>query len=106
VIIEFVDTPPILRCTGDEDRSTQSQRRRALVRALSAQADVRVELHGLVFADSSLMIDLAMLSRRLRRRGGKLLLCDAQPQIMALIEGVGLHRLPGVRIAGPQPAIA
>jgi anti-anti-sigma regulatory factor len=76
------------------------------VRALGAKADVMVDLHGLVFADSSLMIDLAMLSRRLRHGGGALLLCDAQPQIMALIEGVGLHRLPGVRVDGPQPAIA
>jgi anti-anti-sigma regulatory factor len=73
-------------------------RRRALMRAFGAQADVIVDLSELVFADTSLMLDLAMLSRRLRRRGRALLLRGAQPQIMTLIELVGLHRLPGVRL--------
>jgi anti-anti-sigma regulatory factor len=67
---------------------------------------VTVDLRDLAFADSTLMIDLAMLSRRLRRRGRALLLQGAQPQIMALIEKVGLHRLPGVQIDGPWPALA
>ena len=49
------------------------------------------------------MLDLAMLSRRLRRRGRLILLQGAQPQILTLIEIVGLDRLPGVRLA---PAIA
>jgi anti-anti-sigma regulatory factor len=62
---------------------------------------VIVDLTNLSFADSSLMIDLAMLSRRLRRRGRALQLQGAQPQIWELIETVGLHRLPGVRFDGP-----
>jgi anti-anti-sigma regulatory factor len=61
---------------------------------------VVVDLSDLAFADSSLMVDLAMLSRRLRRRGRALLLRGAQPQIWALIEKVGLHRLPGVEFDG------
>ncbi len=65
-----------------------------------------VDLSGLAFADGSLMADLAMVSRRLRKRGRALLLTGAQPQIMALIESFGLHRLPGVRIDGPMPALA
>jgi hypothetical protein len=55
------------------------------------------------------MVDLAMLSHRLRRRERRLLLHGAQPQIMHLIEHVGLHRLPGVELmadGAPQPAIA
>jgi anti-anti-sigma regulatory factor len=67
---------------------------------------VVVDLSGLIFADASLMVDLAVLSRRLRRRGGALLLRGARPQIMAVIENFGLHRLPGVRIDGPMPALA
>jgi anti-anti-sigma regulatory factor len=63
-------------------------------------------LTQLVFADSSLMLDLAVLSRRLRTRGRAILLTGAQPQIWTLIELVGLHRLPGVRIEGPSPALA
>ncbi len=65
-----------------------------------------VDLSELVFADSSLMLDLAMLARRLRVGGRTILLRGAQPQIMTLIELVGLHRLPGVRIEGRSPALA
>lgn len=86
-----------MRCRGDEDRATQAGRRRALARAFTAESDVIVDLSDLVFADASLMVDLAMLSRRLRRRGRALMLRGAQPQIWRLIELVGLDRLPGVR---------
>lgn len=65
-----------------------------------------VDLSELTFADTSLMLDLAMLSRRLRRRGRVMLLRGAQPQIRALIVMVGLHRLPGVRFEGAAPALA
>jgi anti-anti-sigma regulatory factor len=77
-----------------------------LSRAIRAQADVTVDLTELVFADTSLMLDLAMIARRLRTRGRALLLRGAQPQITTLIELVGLHRLPGVRIDGPAAALA
>jgi anti-anti-sigma regulatory factor len=68
------------------------------VRAFAANGDVTVDLSELVFADTSLMIDLAMLSRRLRLRGRAILLHGPQPQILTLIEMFGLHRLPGVRL--------
>jgi anti-anti-sigma regulatory factor len=76
------------------------------VRAIGAQADVIVDLRELVFADSSLMLDLAMLSQRLRTRGGAILLRDAQPQIRKLIEMVGLDHLPGVTLEDSAPAVA
>lgn len=75
------------------------------MRALRAQSDVVVDLSGLAFADPSLMVDLAVLARRLRATGRKILLRGARPQIMAVIEQVGLHRLPGVRLDGPFPAL-
>lgn len=65
-----------------------------------------VDLSELSFADPSLMVDLAMIARRLRTHGRALLLRGAQPQIRTLIELVGLHRLPGVRFEGPAPAFA
>jgi anti-anti-sigma regulatory factor len=68
------------------------------VRAFAANGDVTVDLSELVFADTSLMFDLAMLSRRLRLRGRAILLRGPQPQILTLIEMFGLHRLPGVRL--------
>ena len=105
-IVDFDVHPSVLRCCGDEDRTTQGSRRPALVRALAAQADVIVDLTELVFADTSLMLDLAVLARRLRVKGRALLLRGAQPQIRTLIELVGLHRLPGVRLEGTSPAIA
>jgi anti-anti-sigma regulatory factor len=67
---------------------------------------VVVDLTQLVFADSSVMLDLAVLARRLRVRGGTVCLRGAQPQILTLIQTVGLHRLPGVKLEGPAPALA
>jgi anti-anti-sigma factor len=106
LIVDFDDKPPTLRCSGDEDRSTQGRRRPAITRAIHAGADVVVDLTELVFADASLMVDLALLARRLRAHGRAILLRGAQPQIKTLIELVGLHRLPGVRIEGPATALA
>jgi len=74
-----------------------------MVRALRAQNNVIVDLSELVFADSSLMLDLAVLARRLRTGGRAILVRGAQPQVMALIKQVGLHRLPAVRLEGPAP---
>ncbi|MGA2009062.1 MAG: STAS domain-containing protein [Solirubrobacteraceae bacterium] len=105
-IVVFHDKPPTLQCAGDEDRSTQGSRRRALTRAIRTQADVIVDLSELVFADPSLMLDLAMLARRLRAHGRGISLCGAQPQIRTLIELVGLHKLPGVVLEGPATALA
>lgn len=59
---------------------------------------MRVDLSELVFADASLMLDLVMLARRLRAHGCHVRLCGAQPQIRTLIELVGLHKLPGVKL--------
>ena len=97
-IVAFEDSPPVLVVEGDEDRSTQSLRRTALSRAFTASSDVVVDLSGLRFADASLMLDLAMVARRLRKAGKALVLYGAQPDISRLIELVGLHRLPGVRV--------
>ncbi len=105
-IVDFHQEPPTLRCRGDEDRTTQGLRRAALIRALRAQGDVVVDLSGLSFADTSLMLDLAMLSRRLRAKGRAILLRAPQPQVRRLIEMVGLDRLPGVRFDGAAPALA
>ena len=52
------------------------------------------------------MIDLACLARRLRAHERELWISGAQPNIRALIEAVGLHRLPAVRLAGVTPAAA
>lgn len=52
------------------------------------------------------MVDLAMLSNRLRRRDRKLVLHGAKPQVRYLIELMGLHRLPGVWLDGQVPAAA
>ncbi len=65
-----------------------------------------VDLSELVFADASLMLDLAMVARRLRKHGRSIRLRGARPQIHTLIEVVGLHRLPGVRLDGPAAALA
>lgn len=76
------------------------------MRAIKAQRDVVVDMRELAFADSSLMLDLAALARRLRIRGCALLLRAPQPQVRSVIEVVGLHRLPGVTVEGAEPALA
>jgi anti-anti-sigma regulatory factor len=65
---------------------------------------VIVDLGGLSFADSSLMVDLAMLSRRLRRRGLEVVLRDPRPPVLRVIERVGLDRLPAIRVERPSLA--
>jgi anti-anti-sigma factor len=70
-------------------------------RALAARTDVVVDLRDLTFADSSLMLDLAMVARRLRKAGRRLHLRNAQPQVWRVIQVVGMHRLPGVVADGP-----
>ena len=101
-IVSFDEQASVLRVTGDEDRATQSLRRRALSRALCAPSeDVTVDLSELSFADSSLMLDLAMVARRLRLAGKCLKLRGAQPHIDRLIRFVGIDRLPGVLVASP-----
>ena len=72
--------------------------------ALKATRDVIVDLSELRFADPSLMIDLACLAQRLRAQGRTLWLNGAPPNIRTLIETVGLHRLPAVRVDGGNPA--
>ncbi len=89
--------------SGDEDRNTQGQRRTALSRALAAKEDLRVDLAELRFADPTLMVDLAMVARRLRAAGRSIILSGAQPHIATLIEMVGLHRMDGIRVV-PAPA--
>ena len=74
--------------------------------AIRAQNDVVVDLTALAFADSSLMLDLAALARRLRTRGRALRLHSPRPQILSLIKLVGLHRLPGVKLDDASPALA
>jgi anti-anti-sigma regulatory factor len=67
---------------------------------------VIIDLNDLVFADVSLMVDFAMVARRLRTQGWAIMLRGAQPQVRTLIELVGLHRLPGVQLEGPTTALA
>jgi anti-anti-sigma factor len=93
----------VLRVSGDEDRTTSGRRRRPISAALQATKDVVVDLSDLTFADASVMLDLAVLARRLRLRGRMLRLTGQRPQIQALIELVGLDRQPAVAVE-PLPA--
>ena len=63
-----------------------------------------MDLSELRFADSSVIVDLACLAQRLRAHGRTLWLAGAQPHIRRLIESLGLHRLPAVRLDGAVPA--
>jgi anti-anti-sigma regulatory factor len=105
-IVEYAEHPPMLRCSGDEDRTTQARRRQALVRAIKARTDIVIDLAELSWADVSLMLDFVTLARRLRVQGLTLELRDPQPPVQALLELVGLDRVPGVQIEHSAPAFA
>jgi hypothetical protein len=47
-----------------------------------------------------------MVARRLRKCERMMRVHGAQPHVLALIERVGLHRLPGVVVDGAAPALA
>jgi hypothetical protein len=51
------------------------------------------------------MLDFMMLARRLRAQGRAVALRNAQPQIIALIELVGLDRLEGVTVERATAAL-
>ena len=104
-IVSFDEQLGVLRVTGDEDRSTSGLRRRPISAALKATRDVIVDMSDLDFADSSLMIDLAVLAQRLRARGRSLMLRDPKPHVKQLIELVGLHRLPSVSFSAPPAGV-
>jgi anti-anti-sigma factor len=97
-IVAYHEAPPTLTCSGDEDIATQGLRRSAFARALKGSGDLVVDLTDLVFADSSLIFDLAILAQRLRAHGRRLLVRHAQPQIERLIQMVGLHLQPGIEL--------
>ena len=97
-MVSFDAERSLLVVSGEEDRVTAGRRRRAISSALRASADVEVDLQGLTFADTSLMLDLALLARRLRAHGRALVLADAQPHIRRLIELMDLDRLPAVAL--------
>lgn len=73
---------------------------------MKAHGDVVVDLSELAFADTSLMLDLAALARRLRLHGFTLRLRRPQTQVRILIEMVGLNRLDGVNLEDPAPVVA
>jgi anti-anti-sigma factor len=98
LIVSFDEQQALLRVSGDEDRTTSGRRRRPISCALRATRDVVVDLSDLKFADSSLIVDLAVLAQRLRAEGRRLRLRAPQPQIRTLIELVGLHRMPSVAL--------
>jgi anti-anti-sigma factor len=98
-IVSFDPDSSVLVVAGEEDQVTSGRRRRAISRAIGAETDVTVDLRELRFADSSLMLDLAVLARRLRAQGRQLFLTGPQPHIQRLIELMGLDRLPAVALA-------
>lgn len=71
---------------------------------MKAHTDVVADLTELSWADVSLMLDFVTLARRLRVQGFTLSLRNPQPQIAALLELVGLDRVPGVQIERSEPA--
>jgi len=103
-IVSFDAQLAVLRIEGDEDRSTSGRRRRSFSAAFGSTRDVIVDLSNLRFADASLMIDLACLAQRLRLQGQTLWISEPQPNIRTLIETVGLHRQPAVRVQSMPPA--
>ena len=91
------DEQYVISLAGEVDLYTAPEFKQQLLEVIDQGGrDVVVDLSDLHFADSSLMVDLAVLAQRLRADGRRLRLRGPQPQIQKLIELMGLHRMPAV----------
>jgi anti-sigma B factor antagonist len=94
---EFVQgEPPVLRLEGEIDISTADQLRSALKAALSADANVVVDMAGVTFFDAS-GIRVVLEMAESRDGLGPLTLLNAG-RVAWVLDLVGLNELPSIEV--------
>jgi anti-anti-sigma factor len=81
--------PTIVRLLGELDLSTTSELE-ACLDELGDGADVRLDLSGLSFCDSSGISAMVTGAKRVRKRGGHLSIVSPQPAVRSVLEITGL----------------
>jgi anti-sigma B factor antagonist len=85
---------PVVTLSGEADWSSAKELSDLMDAQLSAGAQqVRVDMSGLRFADSSSVRVLALTGRALAQRGGKLVLVRPQPAVARVLELMGADQL-------------
>jgi len=87
--------PPGLRLEGELDGARHAAFAETLASIAGIDCDVHLDLGGLRFIDLGALHLLTAFANR-RRGGGRLLLDNLAPELAAVIDTVGWHRLPGL----------
>lgn len=81
--------PAVVRLLGELDVSTTAELE-ACIDELGDGADVRLDLSGLSFCDSSGISAMVTSAKRVRKRGGHLSIVSPQPAVRSVLEITGL----------------
>jgi anti-sigma B factor antagonist len=82
--------PTVVKLLGELDLSTAHQLEACLDGLGADGADVRLDLSGLSFCDSSGISAMVMAAKRVRKRGGYLFIVSPQPAVRSVLEITGL----------------
>jgi len=82
--------PAVVKLFGELDLSTAPQLEACLEGLGADGADVRLDLSGLSFCDSSGISAMVTASKRVRKQGGHLSIVFPQPAVRSVLEITGL----------------
>ncbi len=82
--------PTIVKLRGELDLSTVPQLEACLEGLGADDGDVRLDLSGLSFCDSSGISAMVTASKRVSKRGGHLSIVSPQPAVRSVLEITGL----------------
>ena len=91
--------PTVVKLLGELDLSTAPELEACLEGLGADGADVRLDLSGLSFCDSSGISAMVTASKQVRKRGGHLSIASPQPAVRSVLEITGLFDY----LSAPRP---
>jgi anti-sigma B factor antagonist len=91
--------PTVVRLLGELDLSTVPELEACLEGLGADGADVRLDLSGLSFCDSSGISAMVTASKQVRKGGGSLSIASPQPAVRSVLEITGLFDY----LSAPRP---
>ena len=89
---------PVVTLSGEADVTTVAELNQTLTAQLASDArHLTVDLSGLCFADSAVIRELVMAGRKLKDRGGGLVLANPQPAVARALSLLGVDQAIEVR---------